>query len=153
LKTLVIIKTYDIQRIKILLSKELYLIIVRTKENSMKEKGVPEKYRVWVEARKRFKLSDAQIQMARELGMNPKKFGSLANNDQEHWKAPLGEFIEELYQKHFRKAAPDVVWSIEEMEKAERTKKELRKARKQAKAPEAEANTTDDKRGKEDNGL
>ena len=118
---------------------------VRTRENGMKNQGVPEKYRVWVDTRKRFKLSHAQIQMARELGLNPEKFGSLANSDQEPWKAPLGEFIEELYQKHFRKAAPDVVRSIEDMVKAEKTKKELRKVRKQTKAAEPEARTEDDK--------
>ena len=105
----------------------------------MKDRGVPEKYRIWVEARRKFTLSHAQIQMARELGMNPKKFGSLANNDQERWKAPLGEFIEGLYRKHFRKAAPDVIRSIEEMVKSERMKEEQRKARKPAKATEAEA--------------
>ena len=35
--------------------------------------------------------------MARELGMNPKKFGSIANHKHEKWKAPLPEFIEGLY--------------------------------------------------------
>jgi len=30
--------------------------------------------------------------MARELGMNPKKFGGLANHDQESWKSPLPQF-------------------------------------------------------------
>jgi len=34
---------------------------------------VPEKYQVWINARKRYHLSHAHIQMARELGMNPKK--------------------------------------------------------------------------------
>ncbi len=47
--------------------------------------------------------------MARDLGMNPKKFGSLANNKQEKWKAPLSEFIEEIYLKKFRKERPDVI--------------------------------------------
>lgn len=103
----------------------------------MKENGVPEKYKVWVEARRKFKLSHAQIQMARELGLNPKKFGGLANCAQEPWKAPLGVFIKELYHKHFGKSAPDVVRSIEEMVKAERTKKELRKARKLTRTTEA----------------
>ena len=31
--------------------------------------------------------------MARELGLNPKKFGGLANHRQEPWKLPLPEFI------------------------------------------------------------
>jgi hypothetical protein len=51
--------------------------------------------------------------MAGELGLNPKKFGSLDNRDQEPWKASLGEYVEEIYQEHFKKAAPDVVRSIE----------------------------------------
>ena len=38
--------------------------------------------------------------MARALGLNPKKFGSLANTKQEPWKLPLPEFIEDLYFKH-----------------------------------------------------
>jgi hypothetical protein len=41
--------------------------------------------------------------MARELGINPKKFGSLANHKQEKWKLPLPDFIEELYLKRFKK--------------------------------------------------
>jgi len=62
-----------------------------------------------IEAIKKFRLSDTHIQMARELGMNPKKFGSLANHKQERWKAPLPEFIEDLYFKRFKKDKPDVV--------------------------------------------
>ena len=38
---------------------------------------------------KRFNLAHAQIQ-AQEPGMNPKKFGRLANHEQETWKRPLG---------------------------------------------------------------
>jgi len=47
--------------------------------------------------------------MARELGMNPKKFGSLANHKQEKWKSPLPDFIEELYCKSFKKDRPDII--------------------------------------------
>lgn len=50
--------------------------------------------------------------MARELGMNPKKFGSIANNKQEKWKAPLPEFIEDLYYKKFKKFQPDIIKKI-----------------------------------------
>jgi hypothetical protein len=63
----------------------------------------------WIEARKKFRLSDMHIQMARELGMNPRKFGSLANHKQEKWKSPLPEFIESLYYKRFGKKQPEVV--------------------------------------------
>ena len=39
------------------------------------------------------------LNMARELGLNPKKFGDLANHKQEPWKLPLPDYIEELYLK------------------------------------------------------
>ena len=68
-----------------------------------------DKNKKWIDAKKKFRLSDTQIQMARELGMNPKKFGSLANHKQEPWKAPLPEFIEGIYFKRFKKDKPDVV--------------------------------------------
>lgn len=57
------------------------------------------------------------IQMARELGMNPKKFGGLANHKQEPWKVPLPEFIKEIYYKRFKKERPDTVKSIERVVK------------------------------------
>jgi hypothetical protein len=68
-----------------------------------------DKNKKWIDAKKKFRLSDTHIQMARELGMNPKKFGSLANHKQEPWKAPLPEFIEDIYFKRFKKDKPDVV--------------------------------------------
>lgn len=37
----------------------------------------------WAEAQRRFHLSDLPIQMARELGLNPKQCGGLANHRQE----------------------------------------------------------------------
>ena len=48
-----------------------------------KKKRIPDKYQIWIEARRRYDLSDVHIQMARELGMNPKKFGKIANEKQE----------------------------------------------------------------------
>jgi hypothetical protein len=68
-----------------------------------------DKNKKWIEAKKKFRLSDIHIQMARELGMNPKKFGSLANHKQERWKAPLPDFIEDLYCKRFKKDQPDII--------------------------------------------
>jgi hypothetical protein len=67
----------------------------------------------WIVAKKRFRLSDTHIQMARELGMNPQKFGSLANHKQEKWKAPLPDFIEELYFKRFKKDKPEVIKKLQ----------------------------------------
>ncbi len=64
--------------------------------------------------------------MARELGMNPKKFGSLDNHRQERWKLPLGQFIEKCYLKRFGKL-PSEVLSIEQRIKLEARKKATRR--------------------------
>ena len=77
----------------------------------------PGNLQIWIDARRQFHLTDAQIQMAKELGLNPKKFGHLGNSKQEKWKRPLTEFIEYLYFKRFGKTEPDRVLSIEEKAK------------------------------------
>jgi len=82
-----------------------------------------QKMQDWIDARNRHHLSHAQIQMARELGMNPKKLGKIDNHKQEPWKAPLRQFIEYLYEKRFGKPRPDVVLSIEDMVQREAEKK------------------------------
>ena len=88
---------------------------------------VPEKLKPWIDARKRYKLSHVQVQMARELGMNPGNFGSLANHKQERWKAPLPEFIEQCYERQFGRSAPEDGRSIEQRLEAERARKELKR--------------------------
>jgi hypothetical protein len=71
--------------------------------------------------------------MARELGMNPKRFGKLANEKQEPWKAPLPAFIEHIYLKRFGRERPPEVKPIEEIWKASEQKRQDRKKRKQLK--------------------
>jgi hypothetical protein len=100
----------------------------------MAKKRIPDKLQIWIEARKKYRLSHAQVQMARELGLNPKKFGGLANHRQEPWKMPLPQFIEHIYFKRFGKVAPDNVLSIEDRLKKDQGKKEERRARKHANA-------------------
>ena len=74
---------------------------------------IPQKLRPWIEARKRFNLSHAQVQMVRELGLNPKKLGSMVNHKQEPWTRPLPRYIEHLYRKQLGKDIPDDTRSIE----------------------------------------
>ncbi len=100
----------------------------------MAKKRIPQELQVWIDARKRYHLSHSQVQMARELGMNPRRFGGMANQRQERWKMPLPEFIEHLYSKSFGKSAPDQVVSIEERAKQLERKKREKRARKAAKA-------------------
>lgn len=95
----------------------------------MPKKGfIPNKLKPWIEARKRFHLSHVQIQMARELGLNPKKFGGMANHKQERWKAPLPDYIEELYEKRFKKELPDDIRPLEVRDADKRNRKAENKA-------------------------
>ena len=87
-----------------------------------KQKQLSPKYQQWIDARKRHKLPHTHIQMARELGMNPRRFGKLDNHKQEPWKAPLPIFIEDLYFKRFGKERPENVRSIEQMVKDKKQK-------------------------------
>ena len=98
----------------------------------MAKKKLDQKLQAWVEARKRYRLSHAHVQMARELGMNPEKFGSLANHDQEPWKMPLAEYVEYLYKKRFGHAQPKSVVSIEEHARRQEQKKAARREAKRA---------------------
>jgi len=98
----------------------------------MKKNKISPELRIWIEARQRFHLSHAHVQMARELGMNPKKLGGLANHKQEPWKAPLPEFIERLYEERFGRSRPERVLSIEERAAEVAAKKAARKAERAA---------------------
>ena len=75
---------------------------------------IPPKFQEWIDARKKHHLSHSHVQMARELGMNPKKLGKIDNHKQEPWKAPLPEFIENLYFKSFKRERPIEVKTLEE---------------------------------------
>jgi len=107
----------------------------------MPKKGfIPDKLKPWIDARKKYHLSHAQIQMARELGLNPKKFGSLDNTEKQPWKLPLPEFIEEIYFKRFRKNAPDNIRSIEQVAKDKARENKERKTRKGISDPNKKSN-------------
>jgi hypothetical protein len=97
----------------------------------MTMKNANRKLQAWIDARTRHHLTHAQIQMARELGMNPAKLGKLDNHPQEYWKVPLPQFIEDLYRKRFGNTVPDTVISIEERLQRDRAKKEARRTARQ----------------------
>ena len=102
---------------------------------------IPAKLQPWFEARKRFKLSHTEIQMARELGTNPNGFGKLDNHRQGRWKLPLAQFIAECYEKRFGRPRPEHVRTLEQIILAE----EERKKRDQlAKAEKSKLATTED---------
>ncbi len=62
--------------------------------------------------------------MARELGLNPAKLGGMANDHQERWKAPLPQFLKQLYRKRFGVPRPADVISLEELLSRQQARKE-----------------------------
>ena len=62
----------------------------------------------WAYVKRKYRLNARQIAMAKELGIRPKKFGSMAPNKSEQRKGPLGEFIEECYYKRFKDREPEI---------------------------------------------
>jgi hypothetical protein len=101
---------------------------------SKKVKKANQKMQAWIDARRRRHLSHSQVQMARELGLNPAKLGKIDNHRQEPWKLPLPQFIEQLYFERFGKTTPDTVVSIEERCRLEAAKREERRAAKRQRA-------------------
>ncbi len=75
----------------------------------------------WAEVKREHALTDAQVQMARELGMKPKRLLQPENP----WERPLGRNIEALYLRRFRKPQPDSVTPL---------RQQLHEARAQARA-------------------
>ena len=55
----------------------------------------------WRNAKEICQLNAQQVEMARALGMNPKKLPRLRPSPQQRWKLPVGEFIEACYRKRF----------------------------------------------------
>ena len=85
----------------------------------------------WMVAQKRHRLSDKQVQMARELGLNPDKLGKIDNHRQESWKAPLPQFIESIYFKRFKREEPETVQPLKQIMAEMEAKKKLQKEKKE----------------------
>ena len=108
-----------------------------------KKQRIPHKFHPWINARKKFRLSDAHIQMARELGLSPKRFGKYADRQNQPWKLPLTDFIEAQYLKQFGKSRPDEVKTMEEIAAAHVAKRAARKLANARAAQEAKTNASE----------
>jgi hypothetical protein len=91
-------------------------------------KSLPPQAQAWTEECQRYHLWRAQVQMARELGLNPRKLGKIANHRQEPWKAPLPQFIEDFYLKRFGRERSQVVTSAERWARPTAARKATRNA-------------------------
>lgn len=67
----------------------------------MKEMATKKMKSDWAEAKKRCRLNQADIQMAKELGMTPKSLLKNIPAPNQQWKAPVKEWIRDLYEKKF----------------------------------------------------
>lgn len=57
----------------------------------------------WKEAKKRCRLNEADIQMAKELGMTPKSLIKNIPSKDQQWKAPVKVWVRDLYDEKFGK--------------------------------------------------
>lgn len=114
-------------------TRQLYIYILQTyylcKKMSMTvTKAILEK---WMVAQKRHRLSDKQVQMARELDLNSDKLGKIDNHQQEVWKTPLPQFIEDIYFKRFNREEPETVKPLKQIMAEMEVKKKQQKAKKE----------------------
>ena len=99
----------------------------------------------WIVAQRKHHLSDKHVQMARELGLNPDKLSKIDNHKQEPWKAPLKEFIEDIYLKQFKKPEPDNIRSLKQILQDEKRKKEEKKGKRELRKLNQISPLTDEK--------
>ena len=94
----------------------------------------------WAVVKRQHGMTDAQVQMARELGMNPKRLPQPKDAGQE----PLVRQIEVLYLKRFKKPLPDAVVPLRQLLHDTRAREraeahERRRRKRQAAKDHAEA--------------
>ena len=58
---------------------------------------------LWLEAKRRCKFNDEEIQMAKEMGLNPKSLIKSIPNKNEQWKLPVKIWIRDMYEDRFGK--------------------------------------------------
>lgn len=61
------------------------------------------KHAAWAEAKKRCRLNNVDIQMAKKLGMTPKSLLKNIPSPNQQWKAPVKDWIRDLYESKFGK--------------------------------------------------
>jgi predicted nucleotidyltransferase len=72
-----------------------------------KKKQTPKKRDVdWAEAKRRCRLSDEEVRMAKELGFAPRSLIKNIPSPDQQWKASVRDWIRGLYEKKHGQAAP-----------------------------------------------
>ncbi len=60
-----------------------------------------DKEQLWAEAKRRCRLSDEAIRMARELGLNPRSLIKNVPSPTQQWKAPVEDWVRDIYEKRY----------------------------------------------------
>jgi hypothetical protein len=68
-------------------------------------KPTNEKDMLWAEAKRRCRLNNEDIRMAKELDLNPRSLLKNIPSKTQQWKLPVKDWIREMYQKRQEKAA------------------------------------------------
>ncbi|MEW6733517.1 MAG: hypothetical protein AB1489_19470 [Acidobacteriota bacterium] len=58
----------------------------------------------WAEAKRRCRLSDEAVNMAKEMGLNPRKLIKNIPNKNQSWKAPVEDWVRDMYAKRGSKS-------------------------------------------------
>jgi hypothetical protein len=59
---------------------------------------------LWQEAKKKCRLNDEDVKIAKELGLNPKSLIKNIPNKSEQWKAPVSVWIREIQEERKSKS-------------------------------------------------
>lgn len=54
---------------------------------------------LWAEAKRRCRLSDEAVRMAKELGLSPRSLIKNIPSSSEPWKAPVEDWVRDIYEK------------------------------------------------------
>jgi len=57
----------------------------------------------WAEAKRRCRLSQEEIRMAKDLGISPRSLIKNIPSPSQPWKAPVKDWVRELYRKNKRR--------------------------------------------------
>jgi hypothetical protein len=78
-------------------------------------KETADQLQLWVRVKRQCALTDAHVQMARELGMNPKRLTESQSATQGLTQPSLSQRIENLYLKRFKRPLPDAVAPLRQL--------------------------------------
>ena len=62
------------------------------------------KQELWDEAKRKCRLGEEEIRMAKEMGLTPQSLIRNIPNKKEMWKAPVKDWIHDMYEKWQRKS-------------------------------------------------